>query len=116
MKKILLSIAAILAVMLILPLCVELFETPAGKQGWYFTMFLAINPVFSGVMGLFAGSDVKRLWWVPLATVLCFPLGFWLSISEIETDIFAYCPIYLGIALVATLISHLVAERGQKSK
>ena len=112
MKRILLAAGTILAVMLLLPLYVELFESPAGKEGWYFTMFLVIDPVCAGLLGILAGTDVKRLWFVPFLTALCFPLGFWLSVLQFDADLLVYTPIYLGVGLVAMLLSHLIADRG----
>lgn len=116
MKKILLTIGTILAAFLLLPLYVELFESPAGKEGWYFTMFLTINPVVAGLLGILSGTDPKRLWFAPIAATVAFPLGFWLTTLQIDTDLLVYTPIYLGVSLIAMLISHLIVDRNGKEK
>ncbi len=109
------GVAAMLAVFLLWPLAVELFCTPAGKEGWYFTLFLAVDPVFVGALGLFAGGDLKRLWPLPLLAALFMPPLFWLTVRSVEGEMMVYSAVYLGIALVCMLIGWLFASRKESS-
>ncbi|MBE6555591.1 MAG: hypothetical protein E7663_05090 [Ruminococcaceae bacterium] len=116
MKKMGFSLAAILLVLLALPLYVELAMSPAGKEGWYFTMFLTIDPIFVGLLGIFAGSDIKRLWFLPLLAALAFAPLFWLSTLRVDTDLFLYTAIYLLIAAVTMVLSEIVFDRVRKGR
>ncbi len=110
------GVVAILAVLLLWPLAVQLFCTPAGKEGWYFTLFLAVDPVFVGVLGLFAGCDLKRRWPLPLLAALSMPPLFWLTVRSVEGEMMVYPAIYLGIALVCMLIGEVFMSHKEKTE
>ncbi|MBE6608087.1 MAG: hypothetical protein E7633_06000 [Ruminococcaceae bacterium] len=115
MKKLIICLSVIAIFELFLPIYVELFESPAGKEAWYFTMFLTINPIISALLGFVSGFDVKKLWFVPFFNALAFPICFWLSTLEIDFDIFSYLIIYLPAGLCAMVITHC-ANRLIKNK
>ncbi|MBQ8358238.1 MAG: hypothetical protein IJX39_10610 [Clostridia bacterium] len=116
MKKAIFAILSILIVFLVLPLYVDHACSPAGKEGWYFTMFLMIDPIFVALLGIFAGSDLKRLWFAPVLGALIFAPGFWLSTLAVDTSVLVYAPIYLVIGAVAMGISELFFDRTAKKK
>ena len=108
MKKLIICLSVIGIFELILPVYVELFEGPAGKEAWYFTMFLSINPIISALLGFVSGFDIKKLWFIPFLSAFAFPIFFWLSTFTIDFDIFIYLVIYLPAGLCAMLITYYI--------
>ncbi len=105
MKRLILCLSIILIFGLLLPVYVELFETPAGKEAWYFTMFLTINPIISALLGFLSGLDIKKLWFIPLLNAIAFPILFWISVLEADLDMFSYLVIYLPVGLCSMAIT-----------
>ena len=110
MKKLIICLSVIGIFELVLPVYVELFESPAGKEAWYFTMFLSINPIISVLLGFVSGFDIKKLWFIPFLNALAFPILFWLSTLKIDLDVFSYLIIYLPAGICTMLITHYVRK------
>lgn len=87
----------------------------AGSAGMAvcFILFLAVNPLFSVVCGVFAGKDIKQLWKLPIITAGLFLAGTWLFFEMKETAFLLYCGCYLIMGVIAMLISALVNKRKQ---
>ena len=116
MKKAILANCSILLVFLALPIYVEHFCTPAEKEGWCFTMFLMINPISVALLGIFAGSDLKKLWFMPILGSLVFAPFFWLSILEFDSSILIYVPIYFIIAVITMGVSEMLFDRAKQKR
>lgn len=102
-KKTILCIASILIVMLILPvLFIHLVSGDSG-MGLCFLLFFIVDPALCLVLGITAGTDIRKLWWIPLASSLAFPFLFSLAVTEMVWDLFFYSAIYFGIGVLAML-------------
>ena len=104
--KIIISVAAILLIMLICPLLAIKF---AGENGMAicFILFFAVNPVTACALGILAGTDISRLWWIPILSAVLFAPLFWIAVGEIVLDLFIYAAGYLafgGLAMLGTYI------------
>jgi hypothetical protein len=104
----------ILAILLMIG-CPRLAVTFAGSAGMAicFVLFFALNPLFSAMCGAFAGTNIKRLWVLPIITAGLFLVGAWLFFEIGEPAFLLYCGCYLVIGIVAMLISAFVKKRKQ---
>ncbi len=77
-KNIILWLAVSAAIMLALPwLAVTLVKGDAGMAAC-FVLFFAVNPIYSVILGVFAGKDVKHLWSLPVISAVLFLIGTWI--------------------------------------
>ena len=116
MRKLIICLSVIAIFELLLPVYVELFEGPAGKEAWYFTMFLTINPTVSALLGFVSGFELKKLWFIPFLSAFAFPIFFWLSTLCIDTDIFIYLIIYLPVGLSTMIITYYLRKLIENTK
>ena len=110
-NKIILSVFNILTCMLVLPMILLKFCAPEAAMSVSMLLFFALNPLTSLLIGLMSGTDIKRLFWLPLLNAALFPLLFAIAIGEIVFDLYIYSAIYLAVGAVAMGISHLIAAR-----
>ena len=113
MKRILLALGAILLCMLVLPLIFLHSAKGRDAMGYAILLFLVIYPALAVGLGILAGTDVKRLWWLPVANALFFPPFLWISLDGAVWELYLYSAIYLGLSVVSAvptaLIRHAVA-------
>ena len=110
MKK--LMIWFIIAVFLMLGMP-WLAVTFAGMNGMAicFILFFGVNPLFSIFSCILAGSDVKKLWVLPIVTAGVFILGVWIFFDMGEPAFLLYSSAYLVIGIIAMLISGFIKRR-----
>lgn len=68
-------------------------------------LFFAVNPLFSAVCGVFAGKNIKRLWFLPVLNAGLFLAGAWIFFDMGEPAFILYFSCYLLIGIIAMLIS-----------
>ena len=113
-KNIILWLAASVAVMLAFPwLAVTLVKGDAG-MAVCFLLFFAVNPLYSVLIGAFAGKDVKHLWSFPIVSAVLFLIGTWIFFDMGETVFILYAVVYLVLGIAAMLISMLIRKKTQK--
>lgn len=77
-------------------------------------LFFAIDPIYSIVLGIFAGKHIKELWSLPVMAAALFLLGTWISFNLGEGAFVIYAGIYLIIGMVSMLYSlRLSMRKGQ---
>ena len=77
-KNIIFWLAVTAAIMLALPwLAVTLVKGDAG-MAVCFLLFFALNPLYSVILGVFAGKDMKHLWSLPIVSAALFLIGTWI--------------------------------------
>ncbi len=103
MKKLTIWLILTIILMIIVPLFAVIFAESAGMM-ISIMLFFVVNPLFSALGGIVAGTDVKSLWMVPLATAMLFVLGAWLFFGMGETIFVIYGGVYLAIGLVTMLL------------
>lgn len=97
-------------VMLALPYAAVTFVKGDAGMAACFVLFFAVNPVYSVVVGAFAGKKAEQLWSLPLVSAALFLLGAWLFFDVGETAFILYAAIYFGLAVVAMLISLFIKK------
>ena len=113
-----LFISALLPIlfMAVLPwLSIHSAEGLAGTGLW-FLAFFSVNPLMVIFLSILAGTELRRLWWIPLALAAIFPLLFGLAIGEWVWDLYVYSALYLPLGLGAMLITHGVRKRSLPPK
>lgn len=75
-----------------------------------FMLFFAINPVYSAICGVAAGTDMKHLWFLPVMNAVLFLAGTWLIFTMGEPAFAWYAIYYLIIGLAAMLLSAFIKK------
>ena len=103
-----------MAVMLALPWLAVTFVNGDAGMAVCFLLFFAVDPLYSVMIGVFAGKDVKHLWSFPVIAVVLFLIGTWIFFDMGETAFILYAVVYLVLGIVAMLISMFIRKRGQR--
>ena len=102
------------AVMLALPwLAVTFVKGDAGMAAC-FLLFFAVNPVYSVIIGAYAGKDIRHLWNLPVISAALFLTGTWIFFDMGETAFILYAAVYLALGIAAMLISMFIRKKTKK--
>ena len=82
---------------------------------WMFAFF-TVNPALVIGLSIMAGTELRRLWWIPIVISVLFPLLFAVAIGEFVWDLYVYSAIYLPIGILAMLGTHLGKKLVLKKK
>lgn len=105
-KKSFIAIITMLVVMLILPfVAVRLVSSDAG-MALCFILFFAVNPLTVISLSIMAGTDIRKLWWMPFLAAVVFPVFFGIVVMELVMDLFVYSALYLAVGLLAMIGTH----------
>ncbi|MCI9139220.1 MAG: hypothetical protein HFI78_05830 [Lachnospiraceae bacterium] len=112
MKKIgILWLTISIVIMLILPWLAVTFVKDDGGMAISFLLFFGLNPIYSIIIGAFAGKDMKHLWNLPVISAILFLMGTWIFFDMGEMAFVMYMVIYLIIGILAMLVSMLVNKK-----
>ena len=112
-KEIILWVAASMAVMLALPWLAVTFVKGDAGMAVCFLLFFAVNPLYSVIIGVFAGKDVKHLWSLSIVSAGLFLTGTWIFFDMGETAFVLYAVVYLALGIAAMLISMVIRKKTQ---
>ena len=100
--------------MLALPwLAVTFVKGDAGMAAC-FLLFFAVNPVYSVIIGAYAGKDIRHLWSLPVISATLFLTGTWIFFDMGETAFILYAAVYLALGIAAMLISMFIRKKTKK--
>lgn len=95
-------------IMLMLPwLAVTFVKGDAGMSAC-FILFFGVNPIYSIIIGAFAGKDLRYLWSLPVISAVLFLIGTWIFFDMGETAFIIYAVVYLILGVPAMLISTFI--------
>ncbi len=100
-----------LAVMFILPFAVAKLASECAGMALCMMLFLVINPIYSIILGVIAGRNIKKLWNLPLISAVAFLAGTWLFFDIHEPWFIVYATTYLCIGVVAMLITNYIKRK-----
>ena len=103
-----------LAIMLVLPWLAVFFVKGDAGMAVCFILFFAVNPIYSVIMGIFAGKNIKRLWGMPVISAVLFLLGSWIFFSMGERAFILYAGVYLILGIAAMTISMIIHRKTQR--
>ncbi|MBP3634804.1 MAG: hypothetical protein J6J43_09565 [Oscillospiraceae bacterium] len=109
-RKLLLSAGLCLTAFLLIPFLSVTFAGMAGMS-ICFLLFFAADPLICAVVGVLAGTDLPRLWWMPVAAAAAMPLCFCVCVAEFVPELYIYAAGYLLIGLLAMVITRLLERR-----
>ena len=113
-KSIILWLAASAVVMLAFPWLAVTFVKGDAGMAVCFLLFFAVNPLYTVIIGAFAGKDVKHLWSLPVISAVLFLIGTWIFFDMGETAFILYAAVYLVIGIMAMLISMFIRKKTQE--
>ena len=95
---------------LLIPFLSARFAGMAG-MGICLILFFAADPLICVVIGILAGTDLRHLWWMPLAAAAAMPLCFSLCMWEFIPELFIYAMFYLLFSAVSMMITWLICRK-----
>lgn len=101
-------------IMLVLPWLAISFANSDAGMAICFVLFFAIDPIYSVVMGVFAGKNRKELWGMPIIAAALFLLGSWMFFGMGEKAFIMYAGIYLMLGIAAMMISMMIYRKRQR--
>lgn len=100
-------------IMLALPWMAVTFVKADGGMVVCFLLFYGVNPIYSLIIGAFAGKDRKHLWSLPVISAVLFVIGTWIFFGMGEPAFIRYGVIYLALGIGAMVISSLIKRRNR---
>ena len=113
-KDFVLWLVVSIVIMLLFPFLAVTFVKGDAGMAVCFILFYAVNPVYSVVIGTFAGKDIKRLWSLPVISSILFLAGTWLLFDMGEIAFVMYAAIYLIMGMIAVLVSMLIGKKANQ--
>ncbi len=113
-KNIILWFAVSAAVMLMVPWLAVTFVKGDAGMAVCFLLFFAVNPLYSVLIGAFAGKDIRHLWSLPVISAVLFLIGTWIFFDMGETAFILYAAVYLALGIAVMLISMLIRKKVQR--
>lgn len=101
--KILVFFIVALAFLLVIPIMSVRLAEGYEIFGLSVMHFFIVMPLLSIGSGILAGTDARRLWWMPLTVALLFPPAFSLAIGEMVWELYVYSAIYIVLGFFALL-------------
>ena len=108
--KIILFFTSTLIITFVLPALILNIANGDSAMGLCFILFFAVFPISSALVGISAAGDLKRLFWLPLAFALLFPLMFSLAIRDMVWDLYVYSAAYVLIGYIATTVAYFIKK------
>lgn len=104
-KVIITWLAVSIAVMFALPFAVARLASECSGMALCMILFFIVNPIYSAILGFHCGSDIHRMWDLPLVSSIAFLAGTWLFFDIKEMWFIIYALVYLIIGWSAMGIS-----------
>ncbi len=115
-KKILLAIFVWVIFMLLLPILILRIASADAGMGLCFLLFFLLNPILIIFLGIISGTEIRKLWWIPVASAAVFPFFFAIAVQELIVELFFYSAIYLSAGVLSMLGTHLGIKYAKKSR
>mgnify|MGYP001055247329 CR=1 FL=1 len=92
-------------VMFVLPFVVAKFAPEHSGMALCMILFYIVNPIYSFILGLRCGRNVRRMWNLPFVSSIAFLAGTWLIFDIKEVWFVIYASVYMIIGVTAMGIS-----------
>lgn len=113
-KDFILWLVVSIVIMLLFPFLAVTFVKADAGMAVCFILFYAVNPIYSVVIGIFAGKDIKSLWSLPFISSILFLAGTWLLFDMGEIAFIMYSVVYLILGILAMLISMFISKKARQ--
>ena len=111
MKKLIFCTILSAIIMLGLPGLTVAFIKSNAAMAICFLLFFAIDPLYSVLLGVFAGKKPGELWSLPVISAGLFLLGTWMFFDMGESAFILYAVVYLVLGFVAMLVAAIMNKR-----
>lgn len=101
-------------IMLLFPFLAVTFVKADAGMAVCFILFYAVNPIYSVVIGIFAGKDIKRLWSLPIISSILFLADTWILFDMGEIAFIMYAVVYLIMGMLAMLGSMFISKKARQ--
>lgn len=115
-RKIAIVIITLMITMLVLPVSIVKFAPADAGMALCFILFFAVDPFTILALSIMAGTELPKLWWVPVAGGVAFPLFFGVAVGEVVTELFVYSALYAVVGFLAMLGMHYGIKITNKRK
>ena len=115
-KKSCIAVVPILVVMFILPLLVVHIVSSDAGMALCFILFFAVNPLMVIALSVMAGTELRKLWWIPILAAVLFPVFFGIVVKVLIKDLYIYSALYLAVGLLAMIGTHFGIKAAQRGK
>ena len=115
-KKTWVAVFTIILVMLIFPVMVLKFAPGDAAMGLCIILFFLINPLTVIALSVMAGTELRKLWLIPVASAVAFPFLFSVAVWELVMDLFIYSALYFCIGTLVMLGTHYGIKYLKKKK
>ena len=75
-----------------------------------FLLFFGVNPLYSLLLGVWSGMDLKKHWFQPVVSAVLFLGGTWIFFDPGEMAFVYYCAVYLLISLAAMTLGKFLGK------
>lgn len=107
------GLAVSVMIMLGLPWLAVTFVKGDAGMAVCLLLFFAVDPIYSVMIGAFAGKNRGYLWSLPIISAALFLCGTWLIFDMGEPAFIMYAAVYLVLGIAAMLISMLLKKKVQ---
>lgn len=104
-------IAVTVVVMFVLPFVVARLASECSGMALCMMLFFIINPVYSVILGLDCGKNIRRMWNLPLVSSIAFLAGTWLFFDIREVWFLVYAAIYLALGWIAMFVRKYLSRQ-----
>lgn len=109
-KNIIFWLAVSALIMLVLPWLAATFIKGDGGLVVCLLLFFVVNPIYSLIVGGFAGRDIRHRWGLPVVSAALFLAGTWIFFDIEETAFILYALVYFALGIAAMLIFMLLRK------
>ncbi len=110
MKRILIAVPITLICLLVLPVLAFRGAEGWDTVGYIILFFLILFPAHAALLGVLAGTSLKRLWWLPVGSAVLLPPFMWIAVAGVVWELYLYAAIYLGISFVTAVPTALICH------
>ncbi|WP_301422045.1 hypothetical protein [Bacteroides caecimuris] len=100
-----------IAIMFFLPFAVAKLASECAGMALCMMLFLVINPLYSIMLGIISGKNIKKLWPLPIISAVAFLAGVWLFFGIQEPWFLIYASVYLCIGIISMLITNYIKQK-----
>ena len=88
------------AIMLVLPWLAVAFVKGDAEMAVCLLLFMVVDPMYSLIIGISAGRDMRHLWSLPVISALLYLCGAWIFFDMGETAFIQYAAVYLVLGII----------------
>lgn len=114
--KIIVFFVSLVAMAFVLPYLLALLPSTSGMTAMLILLFV-VYPICSLGVGALAATDIKRLFWLPVAEAAIFPALFSLAMVTWIPELFVYSIVYIIAAylVVGIIFSIRLIKKWERS-